>query len=108
MKDATTSKTEVICLAKILRTKSRKKIISKYIELVSRNKSVQMLSKTSIYYILNKIASSDAKTICDVDYVSTILVNDTVKVLQNIINKCIAMDKVQYTTDQLSSVFFLT
>lgn len=107
VKDVTISKHETIRLPRIQRTKSRKMIINEYIEHASRNTSVQMLSKTSMYYILNEITSSDVKTICAVDYVSTILVNDTVEVLQNIIDKCIPPEKVQYTTDLLSSVSFL-
>ncbi len=52
-----------------------------------------------MYYILNKITPLDVKTICGVDYVTTIPVHDTVEVLQNIIDKYIDAGKERYATD---------
>ena len=56
--------------------------------------------------MLNLITSSDMKMLCTVDYVTTRLVNDSVELMQDIIEKCLSKTTQIKATSLLTSVSF--
>ena len=106
VKDVSLSKSEIIRLPRLQRTKSRQQIIRNYNEYVYQNSSVGSLKKSTLYYMLNLITSSDMKMVCAVDYVTTCLVNDSVELMQDIIEKCVSDSNQNQATSLLTSVSF--
>ncbi len=98
------SEHENIQLPRFQRKRSRIDIIRAYLKLTSDDKS--QLSQRSMYNILNYITSTDQASLYAIDYVTSLLVNETAEVMQDIIDKLVPSDKAKHASRLLSTASY--
>ena len=79
-----------------MRRQSRSSIINAYFN--ETQDDVQKLGKNTMFQILKSVTTTDENVLSAIDYVTSILVNDTSETLQNIIDKCVCVDKQAFAT----------
>ena len=105
-KIAQLSEKETIELPRFQRKRSRIDIIKAYLNLTSKDDN--QVSQRSMYSILNNVTASDQESFYAIDYVTSLLVNETSELMQDIIDKLIPSDKVTHvSTLPSSSNYFL-
>ena len=98
------SEHENIQLPRFQRKRSRIDIIRAYLNLTSDDKS--QLSQRSMYNILNYITSTDQASLYAIDYVTSLLVNETAEVIQDIIDKLVPSDEAKHASRLLSTASY--
>jgi len=93
---------EIINLPKLTRKKSKVDIIRSYMSYTIEDEV--NLSKRTMYRMLAYITANDQATLCAIDYVTALLVNETTEVLQNIVDSMISVDDQENATNLILSV----
>ena len=86
--DCVLSENETVVLPKITRRATRKVLWERYRE-VHTEQGDQYLKRTSMYKIMKAITRSGQKILSSVDYVQSLLVNDTIENIQKMIDDLI-------------------
>ena len=92
---------EIINLPKLTRKKSKVDIIRSYMSYTIEDEV--NLSKRTMYRMLAYITANDQATLCAIDYVTSLLVNETTEVLQNIVDSMISVDDQENATNLILS-----
>ena len=94
--DVVIGRDEKICFPNIMRRQSRSSIIKAYLN--ETQDDSQRLGKNTMFQILNSVTTTDEKVLSAIDYVTSILVNDTCETLQTIIDKCVSIHRQPFAT----------
>ena len=93
---------ERIFLPAVQRKFCRKDIIRKYQNYFQKDDSYYISTRV-MYSILNAVTAIDEVSLYAIDYVTSLLVNETCEVLHNIAEKCIDQDDVNHATDLVAA-----
>ena len=100
------SNNEIIQLPKLQRKRSRIDIIKAYLN-ITKNDSNHVCQR-SMYNILNLVTSTDQASLYAIDYVTSLLVNETTEVLQDVIDKMLDTNLARQLSEMLSvAAYFL-
>ena len=100
------SNNEIIQLPKLQCKRTRIDIIKVYLTITKND--INHLSQRSMYNVLNLITSSDQSSLYAIDYVTSLLVNETTEVLQEIIEKMLDANLARQSSEMLSvAAYFL-
>ena len=94
------SNNEIIQLPKLQRKRTRIDIMKVYLTITKND--INHLSQRSMYNVLNLITSSDQSSLYAIDYVTSLLVNETTEVLQDIIEKILYANLAGQSPEMLS------
>ena len=89
-------------LPAVQRKLCRKDIIRKYQKYFQKEDSYYTSIRV-MYSILNAVTATDEVSLYAIDYVNSLLVNETFEVLHNISEKCIDQDDVNHATDLVAA-----
>ena len=80
------------------RKKPRIDIVKDYLKFTMKNET--NLSQRSMYNVLNLITATDQASLYAIDYVTSLLVNETAEVMQDIIDKLLPTDEGKHVSRQ--------
>ena len=100
------SDNEIIQLPKLQRKRTRIDIIKAYLNITKKDSN--HVSQRSMYNLLNLLTSTDQASLYAIDYVTSLLVNETSEVLQDIIDKLLDTKAAHQSSEMLSvAAYFL-
>ena len=89
-------KTEIITFPNIMRRQNKTSIFKAYLNETKDDDN--KLARNTMFQIMNSITTTDEKVLSAIDYVTSILVNDTCETLHNIVDKFITLQDQQVAT----------